>query len=83
MNMEEATTEDTLPKIPPPTPVLYSQPSQIPFTNPEGTPKNPVTNPVTNPEGDTKYPQPHPKHLFSLPELESRQNELPSGQSGS
>ena len=27
----------------------------------------------------TKHPQVHPKHPFSFPELESGQNELPSG----
>ena len=54
-----------LPRLPPPTPVLYSV----------------VTNPVLQCVYK-KRPQPHPKHPFSWPELESGQNELLSEKNG-
>ena len=48
-----------LPRIPPPTPVLYSAVTRSAVTS-----------------------DPTPKHPFSWPELESGQNELPTGQPG-
>ena len=55
-----------LPRIPPPMPVLYSA----------------VTNPFLGYVLTRNTPSPTPKHPFSSPELESGQNELPSGQNG-
>ena len=52
-----------LPRIPPPTPVLHSD----------------VTHPFSRYVRTQNTPKPTPKHPFSWPELESGQNELPSG----
>ena len=53
-----------LPKIPPPTPILYS----------------PITLPFLGYVPTQTTPNPTPKHPFSWPELESGQKELPSAQ---
>ena len=53
-----------LPRIPPPTSVLYSA----------------VTNPFRENVSTQNTPNPTPKHSSSWPEVESGQNELPSGQ---
>ena len=55
-----------LPRIPPPTPVLYSA----------------VTHPWWGYVHTQNTPKPTPKHPFSWPELESWQHELLSGQFG-
>ena len=55
-----------LPRIPPPTPVVYSA----------------VIHPFWRCVSTQNTPKPTPKHPFSWPELESGQNELPSGQPG-
>ena len=55
-----------LPRIPPPTPVLYSA----------------VTDPFGGYVRTQNTPNPTPKHPFSWPEVESGQNELLSGQNG-
>ena len=56
----------TLPRIPPPTPVLYSA----------------VTIPSWGCVLTQNTPTPTPKHPLSWPKLESGQSELPSGQNG-
>ena len=55
-----------LPRIPPPTSVLYSA----------------VTNPFRENVRTQNTPNPTPKHLSSWPEVQSGKNELPSGQNG-
>ena len=55
-----------LPRIPPPTPVLYSN----------------VTHPFQGYVHIQTFPKPTPNHPFSWPELESGQNELLFGQFG-
>ena len=55
-----------LPRIPPPTPVLYSA----------------ITNPFWGYVCTLNTPNPTQKHPFSWPEVESGQNELLSGQNG-
>ena len=55
-----------LARIPPPPLVLYSA----------------VTNTFRGYVSTQNTPKPTPKHPFSWPELESGQNELPSGQTG-
>ena len=56
----------TLPRIPPPTSVLYWA----------------VTNPFRGYVHTQNTPNPTPKHPYSWPEFESAQNELQSGQNG-
>ena len=55
-----------LPRIPPPTPILYSA----------------VTHPFLGYVHIQNIPKPTPKHHFSWPQLESGQNELQSGPFG-
>ena len=55
-----------LPRIPPPTPVLYSA----------------ATKTFLGYVQTRNTPSPTPKHPFSLPDFESGQNELLSGQNG-
>ena len=55
-----------LPRIPLPTPVLYSA----------------ATQPFRGYVRTQNTPKPNPKYPFSLPELESGQNELQPGQPG-